>query len=83
MDRQLTELDHRFQSYNDLKNTFGFLNNIPTLFAEHLHKKAADLQKRYHTDLQNEFCEELICHDEPSSAREVLLCIKQRKLQTI
>lgn len=89
MDRLLAELDRRFQSYNDLNSTFGFLNNISTLSAEHLHKKAADLQKRYHTDLENEFCEEIIqfkefiCHDEPSSARELLLCIKKRKLQTI
>lgn len=89
MDRLLAELDRRFKSYNDLNVSFGFLNNISTLSAEHLREKAADLQRRYHTDLENEFCEEIfqfkdfICHDEPSSARELLMSMRKRKLQAI
>lgn len=90
MDRLLAELDRRFKSYNDLNVSFGFLNKISTLSAEHLREKAAGLQRRYHhTDLENEFCKEIIqfkdfiCHDEPSSARELLMTIRKRKLQTI
>lgn len=89
MDRVLAVIDCRFESYNDLNNTFGILNNIPSLSVQDLCKRASDLQSRYSADLELDFVEEIVHFREfvsgkdNSFATELLCFLREKNLQVI
>ncbi len=59
IDKLVAELDRRYKSYKDLEQSFGFLSNMHTITSEELRSNALCLQKKYHTDLQDDFPEEI------------------------
>ncbi len=54
IDKLVAELDRRYKSYKDLEQSFGFLSNMYTIYVLML-----CLQKKYHTDLQDDFPDEI------------------------
>ena len=52
------ELDRRFLSYKNIQQTFGW-NNIPTISIHNLCTGAANLQKKYAGDLEEDFVDEM------------------------
>lgn len=60
IDRLVAELDWRYEAYNSLKQSFGFLNKIHFLTSQELRSAAAQLQKKYSTDIQEDFGDEIV-----------------------
>lgn len=46
IDHLIDELDRRYHSYKDIQQTFGFLNEIPSIPLQVLHTGAVNLQKK-------------------------------------
>lgn len=59
IDRLVAELDRRYHSYKGIQQTFGFLNEIPSIPLQDLHIGAANLQKKYAGDLEEDFVDEI------------------------
>ena len=91
IDRLVSELDRRYQSYNALYENFGFLNRFSSLSPQDLRSAAMSLQKKYQSDLGEDFVEEAVQfgeflqHEKASSmsAKELLKMVRLRKLHTV
>lgn len=89
VDKLVAELDRRYESYKEINNCFGFLNNIHSLSSQELRSSAINLQGKYNTDLQEDFEDEMAhfkeyCKNEPNnSARELLQIIRKSNLQYV
>ncbi|XP_071744164.1 uncharacterized protein [Lepeophtheirus salmonis] len=59
IDRLLDEMDRRYHSYTHVQHTFGFLNNIPSISTSDICSGAADLQRKYSGDLEEDFVDEI------------------------
>ncbi|ROL53437.1 C-type lectin domain family 4 member F [Anabarilius grahami] len=59
IDRLIAELDRRYHSYRDIQQTFGFLSEIPSTPLQDLRTGAANLQKKYAGDLEEDFVDEI------------------------
>ena len=88
MDRLNTELKTRYESYETINNTFGFLNKMATLSDQELRDRAAILQKKYSTDLHLDFVEEVVQYkhfigsDDTSNARELFLSLRKKHTES-
>ncbi|KAF3832051.1 hypothetical protein F7725_025716 [Dissostichus mawsoni] len=60
IDRLVSELDRRYQSYNDVCENFGFLNRFHSISPQDLRSAARSLQQKYSSDLEEEFVEEAV-----------------------
>uniref|UniRef100_A0A087X3D0 TTF-type domain-containing protein n=1 Tax=Poecilia formosa TaxID=48698 RepID=A0A087X3D0_POEFO len=60
VDRLLSEINHRYIAYDNLNNTFGFLNNFSGVTVPELRNKASHLQSKYSADLEMDFVEEIV-----------------------
>ncbi|XP_048010458.1 uncharacterized protein LOC125244414 [Megalobrama amblycephala] len=59
IDHLIAELDRRYHSYRDIQQTFGFLSEIPSIPLQDLRTGAANLQKKYAGDLEEDFVDEI------------------------
>lgn len=85
IDHLVAELDRRYYSYKDIQQTFGFSNAIPSILQD-LCTGAANLQKKYAADLQEDFVDEIgqfIKEKEDTYAKSLLQLIKARNLQSV
>lgn len=75
----------RYLSDKDIQSTFGFLNNIPSIPIQDLHTGAANLQKKYAADLEEDFVDEIgqFRENENTLARPKLQLIREGKLQSV
>jgi len=89
IDKLVAELDRRYESYNALNSIFGFLNKIHILSSQELRSAAAVLQKKYHSDLQEDFVDEIeqfkefIRTKENKCAQGYLQLIKKMDLSSV
>ena len=91
IDRLVSELDRRYQSYNDVYENFGFLNGLHLISPQDLRSAALSLQRKYSSDLEEDFVEEVVqfrefVQDEKvnsTSAVELLKFLRGRKLHTV
>lgn len=89
VDRLLSEINRRYIAYDNLNNTFGFLNNISGVTVPELRNKASHLQSKYSADLEMDFVEEIVQFKDfirdkgITSARLLLQFIREKKLQDI
>ncbi|KAK7162483.1 hypothetical protein R3I93_006713 [Phoxinus phoxinus] len=91
IDRLVSELDRRYQSYKDVCENFGFLNGLHLISPQDLRSAALNLQRKYNSDLEEDFVQEVIqfrefVQDENVSSRsavELLKCLRKRKLHTV
>uniref|UniRef100_A0A3B3TM85 DUF4371 domain-containing protein n=1 Tax=Poecilia latipinna TaxID=48699 RepID=A0A3B3TM85_9TELE len=60
VDRLLSEINRRYIAYDNLNNTFGFLNNFSGVTVPELRNKASHLQSKYSADLEMDFVEEIV-----------------------
>lgn len=58
-DKLLAKLDRRYESYNALNSSFGFLNKIRILSSQEFCSAATLLQKKYHSNLREDFVDEI------------------------
>uniref|UniRef100_A0A8P4KG01 TTF-type domain-containing protein n=1 Tax=Dicentrarchus labrax TaxID=13489 RepID=A0A8P4KG01_DICLA len=91
IDRLVSELDRRYQSYKDVCENFGFLNGLHFISPQDLRSAALSLQRKYNSDLEEDFVEEVVqfrefVQDEnvsSTSAVELLKFLRRRKLHTV
>ncbi|KAI4823366.1 hypothetical protein KUCAC02_011954 [Chaenocephalus aceratus] len=91
IDRLVSELDRRYQSYNDVCENFGFLNRFHSISPQDLRSAARSLQQKYSSDLEEEFVEEAVHFRElvrneklsSTSAVELQKMLRRRKLHTV
>ncbi|XDV19134.1 hypothetical protein PO909_024682, partial [Leuciscus waleckii] len=89
IDRLVAELDRRYHSYKGIQQTFGFLNEITSIPLQDLRIGAANLQKKYAGDLEEDFVDEIgqfrqfLKEKEDTSGRSLLQFIRARKLQSV
>lgn len=89
IDKLVAELDRRFASYDSLNRYFGFPSKIHLLKNEELHAAAVLLQQKYHTDIQEDFPDELIQfrdfikNQENTTPQAFLLLIKNRDISSV
>uniref|UniRef100_A0A8P4KM64 Zinc finger MYM-type protein 1 n=1 Tax=Dicentrarchus labrax TaxID=13489 RepID=A0A8P4KM64_DICLA len=91
IDRLVSELDRRYQSYKDVCENFGFLNGLHLISPQDLRSAALSLQRKYNSDLEEDFVEEVVqfrefVQDEnvsSTSAVELLKFLRGRKLHTV
>uniref|UniRef100_A0A3B3WVG3 HAT C-terminal dimerisation domain-containing protein n=1 Tax=Poecilia mexicana TaxID=48701 RepID=A0A3B3WVG3_9TELE len=89
VDRLLSEINRRDIAYDNLNNTFGFLNNFSGVTVPELRNKASYLQSKYSADLEMDFVEEIVQFKDfirdkgIISAPLLLQFIREKKLQDI
>ena len=55
----MSELDRRYQSYKDVCENFVFLNGLHLISFQDLRSAALNLQRKYNSDLAEDFVEEV------------------------
>lgn len=89
IDGLVAELHRRYHSYKDIQQTFGFLNSVTSISAQDLRTGASTLQRKYASDLVEDFVEEIgqlrefMKGNTDNSARSLLQLIRGRKLQSV
>jgi len=89
VDRLLSEISRRYAAYDNLNNTFGFLNNFTDVTVPELRNKASHLQSKYSADLEMDFVEEIVQFKDfirgkgITSAPLLLQFIREKNLQDI
>uniref|UniRef100_A0A8C6WJK3 Zinc finger MYM-type protein 1 n=1 Tax=Neogobius melanostomus TaxID=47308 RepID=A0A8C6WJK3_9GOBI len=90
IDKLVAELDWRYEAYNALKHSFGFLNKIHLLTSQELRSAAALLQKKYPSDIQEDFADEIVQFKEfimnkdcTSSVKDMLQLMKETDLSSV
>lgn len=75
----------RYLSYKDIQQTFGFLNDIPSIPIQDLRTGAANLQKKHAVDLEEDYVDEIgqFRENKNTLARPTLQLIRERKLQSV
>uniref|UniRef100_A0A3B3QZT7 TTF-type domain-containing protein n=1 Tax=Paramormyrops kingsleyae TaxID=1676925 RepID=A0A3B3QZT7_9TELE len=90
IDRLLAEIDRRYDSYKNIRETFGFLSHLSSISLEDLRREATTLQEKYIGDLEADFVEEIVHFREyvkesqgkDTSAGLLLRDLRERNLQT-
>ncbi|CAM4513430.1 unnamed protein product [Leuciscus chuanchicus] len=91
IDRLVSQLDRRYQSYKELCENFGFLNGLHLISPQDLRSAALSLQRKYNSNLEEDFVVEVVqfrefVQDEnvsSTSALELLTFLRRRKLHTV
>ncbi|CAM4509097.1 unnamed protein product [Leuciscus chuanchicus] len=90
IDRLVSELDRRYQSFKELCENFGFLNGLHLISPQDLLSAALSLQRKYNSDLEEDFVEEVVqfrefVQDENVSSTFAVefLKLRRRKLHTV
>lgn len=89
IDKLVAELDHRYKSYKDLEQSFGYLSNMHTITSEELRSNALCLQKKYHTDFQDDFPDEIAQfkdftkNEKRKSVVALLQLLRRKNLQSV